>query len=156
MLIVASLPTYSQREYEATVSTSTWPSQQYWVKSEQSICNCWESNPFSKLLQQDLAGDAGINIGQDLANGRTILQVKESVQTAFVKSTVYFKTLNLKAITESEKYTPSTLMAALGGSLSLYLGVAIIMCFELIELAADVCLAVWRHITRGPIKDDYY
>jgi len=37
------------------------------------------------------------------------------------------------------------LLASLGGALSLYLGVAIIMVFELVELAVDLVLNVWNY-----------
>ncbi len=33
-------------------------------------------------------------------------------------------------------------MAAVGGALSLYLGIALILCFELIELAFEIAMAL--------------
>ncbi len=35
-------------------------------------------------------------------------------------------------------------MSSLGGALSLYLGVAIILLFELIELGVQITLNIWR------------
>ena len=39
-------------------------------------------------------------------------------------------------------------MSSLGGALSLYLGIAIIMCVELLELIFDLIINVWRHLAR--------
>jgi len=37
----------------------------------------------------------------------------------------------------------STLLSSLGGALSLYLGMAVVLLFELIELFADIMLALF-------------
>lgn len=42
-------------------------------------------------------------------------------------------------------------MSALGGALSLYLGVAIILIFELFEMAAKIFMNVWKYLT-APTK----
>ena len=40
-------------------------------------------------------------------------------------------------------------MSNLGGALSLYMGVTLIMTFELVELAIDMFLNVWAHLMGG-------
>ncbi len=45
---------------------------------------------------------------------------------------------------EEAKYSFDSAFAALGGSLSLYLGIAIIMCFELLELGYDITAAILK------------
>ena len=38
-----------------------------------------------------------------------------------------------------------SLLGSLGGALSLYLGCALVMIFELLELGIDIGLNLWRH-----------
>ena len=40
------------------------------------------------------------------------------------------------------------MVSNLGGALSLYLGIAIIMCFELLELTFDLFINVWNHLAK--------
>lgn len=37
----------------------------------------------------------------------------------------------------------------MGGALSLYLGIAIVMCFEILELGVDIVLNVWVYLNSG-------
>ena len=39
---------------------------------------------------------------------------------------------------------PTSLVSALGGAFSLYLGIAIILLFELLELAVQITLKLWK------------
>ena len=41
-------------------------------------------------------------------------------------------------------FQPSSLVSALGGAFSLYLGIAIILLFELLELAVQIIVKSWR------------
>ena len=43
----------------------------------------------------------------------------------------------------------SSLVSSLGGALSLYLGIAIIMCVELLELIFDLIINVWCHLAKN-------
>ncbi|XP_043244057.1 uncharacterized protein LOC122392822 [Amphibalanus amphitrite] len=56
---------------------------------------------------------------------------------------VFFKTLNTAALTQSEFYTYSSFFSSLGGAMSLYLGISIIMVAEILEF---LCLLVWNLI----------
>ena len=46
-------------------------------------------------------------------------------------------------------FQPETIVSGFGGALSLYLGVAIILLFELIELTCFVAVRVWKHVNGG-------
>ncbi len=50
----------------------------------------------------------------------------------------------------------NTLVSSLGGAMSLYLGMAVVMLFEVLELAADVAGILWEHFGGGGgnIKND--
>ena len=45
-------------------------------------------------------------------------------------------------------FQPDSFTAALGGGLSLFLGVALILLFEIVELGYDVFMAVWKHTNK--------
>lgn len=42
-----------------------------------------------------------------------------------------------------------SLISSLGGALGLYVGIALIMIFELLELLVDIILAIWRYYNAG-------
>ena len=48
------------------------------------------------------------------------------------------------AVLDDDLFQPSSLVSALGGAFSLYLGIAIILLFELIELAVQIIFKLWR------------
>ncbi|XP_043237540.1 amiloride-sensitive sodium channel subunit beta-like [Amphibalanus amphitrite] len=64
----------------------------------------------------------------------TTAEIAEAWGSEFVKLNVYFRDLNIASITESATYTYSTFISSLGGALSLYLGIALILLVELAEL----------------------
>lgn len=91
-----------------------------------------------------LAIDLGIGKDElyDVAQSSTI---KGSIQRDYLSAKVYYKTLDVKLIVESPKYSTEGLVAALGGAMSLYLGIAIIMIFELFEMSAIIFGKIWGH-----------
>ena len=82
--------------------------------------------------------------------------------TSSYRAEIYYQTLNIQTITQKEKYDvriflwflyqallnfilqAQGIVAALGGALSLYLGIAIAMVFEFIELIFDIMSVVLR------------
>ncbi len=76
-------------------------------------------------------------------------KLKSEIQGNYMKIDVYFQTLNVREIVQKKKYSADTFTAALGGGLSLYLGVALILLFEIVELGYDVFIAVWNHINKS-------
>ena len=64
---------------------------------------------------------------------------------------IFFQSLNIRNIKESVKYDLITSIYAIGGAVSLYLGISIAMIFEVFELAIDwlinlflYCSGRWR------------
>ena len=51
----------------------------------------------------------------------------------------------------SDSQTPG-LISALGGSLGLFTGIAIIMIFEMLELSWDIFYNIWTYMTAGGPK----
>ena len=43
----------------------------------------------------------------------------------------------------------NALLSSLGGALSLYLGMAVVLLFEVLELLLDLVLNAWRHLNGG-------
>ena len=58
---------------------------------------------------------------------------------------VYFQSLNVRQIEEDPTYGPIQLIYALGGALSLYLGISLSMIFEVIELLFDICINLFTY-----------
>lgn len=69
------------------VTTSTWPSQQYWP---------------------DLALELGYDAATVLADGPEAAGIRESIQQEFVKADIYFQTLNIQTIEQTAKYAVSS------------------------------------------------
>ena len=79
---------------------------------------------------QDLAAKLyGYRRGDNSGLGKNLLQVN-----------VYFSTLNINRVTESVTYSTNTMIYAFGGAMSLYLGISLVMVFEVIEWLIDTLL----------------
>lgn len=62
-------------------------------------------------------------------------EIKNLVQRDLLKINVYFKTLSVRVVEETAKYDLAGIMAAVGGATGLYLGVALVALFEVVEVA---------------------
>jgi len=105
-----------ERQFLTRVTTSTWPSGQY-----------WQSLALEFFDKDDLKGRPDI--------------IKQKIQEDFTRAEIYYQTMNVVTIQQDPKYTLQSLFGALGGGLSLYLGCAVVMIFEVIELLVDLVLA---------------
>ena len=100
-------------DYEMYLSNSNWPSKQY------------EATAASLYGYENVPADV-----PGLADN-------------LLQANVYFKTLNVKRVGESAVYDSlfsSTFVAALGGALSLFLGISLSMVFEVFEFVIDLML----------------
>ena len=91
--------------------------------------------------------------------------MRQGIIREYVMADLYYQTLNVKTVEEEPVYTvmrlviiiflvlvvyhgdifqTSSLVSALGGAFSLYLGIAIILLFELLELAVQITLKLWK------------
>ena len=52
-------------------------------------------------------------------------------------------------------FQPDSLVSNVGGALSLYLGIAIIMAFELVELFWDILVALFSHCANSKPKKQF-
>ena len=66
----------------------------------------------------------------------------DKVKQNLMQVNVYFKTLNTHMVTESEYYDINTMIYAFGGALSLYLGISLVMVFEIFEWIIDTFLSL--------------
>jgi len=74
------------------------------------------------------------------------------IQEDFTRAEIYYQTMNVVTIKQDPKYTLQSLFGALGGGLSLYLGCAVVMLFEVIELLIDLTFAFVCGSTDGKAK----
>lgn len=68
----------------------------------------------------------------------------EEVKDDYLRLDVYFMSLNVKTITETARYTVTTFISAIGGSLGVWVGFSVCMLFELLELAVDLGISCFK------------
>lgn len=112
-------------DFTTSVTTSTWPSNQYWFIVAKDLGSTLEEEDIMKPSSQ---------------------KVKSQIQEDYTKVDVYFQTLNVKAIVQSPVVPDEALISNLGGAFSLYLGVALIMAFEVVEFLWDVATAIMQYL----------
>ena len=71
-------------------------------------------------------------------NGSTTLSA--DVANNLLQINIYFTTLNIHTIQESITYEWNTIIYALGGAMSLYLGISLVMIFEVFEWLIDTMI----------------
>ncbi len=121
----------AETHYTSALTTSRWPSNQYW---------------------RTLARELQMN-EEWLYNEYYYESIQNLIQEDYLKIDIYFQTLNVRKVMQEAKYTGESLFAALGGALSFYLGVAIVLFFEIVELAVFIVLNVWAGKTGDPATD---
>ena len=122
-----------EAQFSSSVTVSTWPSNQYWE-------NLALANNYSRE--------------EITARGPKAAEIRTELQQDYVKADVYYQSLNVQIIRQTPKYTDEGFFAGLGGALSLYLGMAIIMIFELLELFYDLFINIWNSGRRKPLALD--
>ena len=65
----------------------------------------------------------------------------EEVKDDYLKLDVFFMSLNVKTVTETARYTLTTFISAIGGSLGVWVGFSVCMMFEVVELLVDLCIS---------------
>ena len=77
-----------------------------------------------------------------------LAETKTLIQEDYTRADVYYQTLNVQSIEQNEAYPGSDLVPGLGGALSLYLGIAIVMAFEVLELIWDLITNIFKHLSK--------
>ena len=67
-----------------------------------------------------------------------------SVKENLLKLNVYYNSLNVRTVKEDIKYDLITTIYALGGAISLYLGISLAMVFEVLEFFIDTAVKLLR------------
>jgi len=76
-----------------------------------------------------------------------------ALPTNIMEIKVFFKTLNTATLVQSPQYSDFSLLSSLGGSLSLYLGISLVMLAELVEFLLMVVYNLCRY-SRGKYGAD--
>nr|XP_006813343.1 PREDICTED: degenerin mec-10-like [Saccoglossus kowalevskii] len=114
-----------QRLYEATVSNVVWPNEQYKSALTEELFK------FSDDVKQKL-NDNNNFISENM-----------------VKIDIYYNELNYEYIQEQIAYDNGDVVSDLGGQVGLWLGVSVITCCEFIEFMIDVCILLWKKLTKA-------
>ena len=153
--------------YELSITQSAWPAKQYEVKAvcsefiyEEKLCD-----NILTLLQKMAMAAYGFTSGDtgDTSLSRNLLKIQ-----------VYFTSLNVETIAESPTYQvliyhrimknlnhdklkiiqwdDGSYISAMGGAISLYLGISIAMVFEVIELIIDFFINCFMPRNNNPRK----
>ncbi|XP_023716562.1 amiloride-sensitive sodium channel subunit beta-like isoform X1 [Cryptotermes secundus] len=102
--------------YETKISTAMWPTDNYW-------CNL--ASKYSLIEECEIADHE--------YGGRSHHQDKLKIQNNLLKIDVYFENLRVKSVEQSPTYKVQTFVGSLGGALSLYLGITLLMLVEVME-----------------------
>ncbi len=66
--------------------------------------------------------------------GEIFERIQSNVQGTMLKLRVYYETKSIEDIVESKKYNFSSMVSAIGGAISLYLGASVVAVFELADV----------------------
>ncbi|CAG0887660.1 unnamed protein product [Darwinula stevensoni] len=99
-------------DFEASATSSTWPADSY-------------LNQIAYLYLHEGENSTDVTISK---------AERQQIKDEFIKLDIYFKSLNMHTVGESAKYDVPNLIASLGGAMGLYLGIALVMAFEILEL----------------------
>ena len=75
----------NERIFHSTISSSTWPSNQYWLELARS------TNMYS---------DSDLNAPEPPRQA----EIQREIQQDYTRAEIYYQTLNIQTITQSEKY----------------------------------------------------
>ena len=94
-----------QTSYNTAVTTSTWPSDQYWVRHPELSSFTWSLiNGIFLALKRDIALELGHP--KDLLEDADLgAEIKTDIQSDYAKANIYIRTLDVQSIKESPKYT---------------------------------------------------
>ena len=93
-----------------------------------------------KYIFKDLAQKTyGFEV-QSGDNSTSKEEMQASMKENLLKVNVYFKTMDSRKITESATYDLNSMLYAIGGAISLFLGISLSMIFEVIELVINLAL----------------
>ena len=99
----------AETDFSAIVTTSTWPSNQYWVTISFEFKYSFNLLDIFKILQYDLAIDLGYSRSELEGNPIKQAEAKIKVQQDYARVDVYFQTLNVKSIVQTPTYPVSNI-----------------------------------------------
>ena len=88
-------------------------------------------------------GNSGTNSGPDM---------QDYIQQNLLKVDVYLKSMETRTVVESPTYEFNSMLYALGGAISLFLGISLSMIFEVLELLIDIFLNMAMAFSSAPVR----
>ena len=78
--------------------------------------------------------------GFEVISGKNTSQeeMQDSMKENLLKVNVYFKTMDSRLVEESATYDTTSILYAVGGAISLWLGISLSMIFEVFELLINL------------------
>ncbi|XP_046998361.1 degenerin unc-8-like [Schistocerca americana] len=117
--------------YQTSISTAIWPTDSTWctvAKRFTLVDNC----------ENVTEGNHGAKFHPE----------KQIIKDNALKIDVYFENLRVQQTVQTAAYEPQAFVASLGGALSLYLGISLLMLVEVVELIIRVISDLYNHFRK--------
>ncbi|XP_060082850.1 amiloride-sensitive sodium channel subunit beta-like [Ylistrum balloti] len=108
----------SEQVFVKSISTRQWPSEDYAVALEQSICE-------KPRLADECTKLRSLN--------------KRQLSLNFLKLDIYYESLNYELVEETPEIEDAQFASDVGGALGLWIGLSILSLFELVQLFVECC-----------------
>ena len=90
----------SETDFTAVISSSTWPSNQYWVCFNNIKIDSYFMIELSNLIMYSLQYDMAIGLNPNL-DKQNLIKERVKIQQDYARVDIYYQTLNLKSIKQS-------------------------------------------------------
>ncbi|XP_049786002.1 uncharacterized protein LOC126188440 [Schistocerca cancellata] len=117
--------------YQTSISTAIWPTDSTW---------CTVAKRFTLVGNCDNVTEGN--------HGAKLHPEKQIIKDNALKIDVYFENLRVQQTVQTAAYEPQAFVASLGGALSLYLGISLLMLVEVVELIIRVISDLYNHFRK--------
>ena len=102
--------------------------------------------------QKSNSGSASAKTGGKASGGTSGPDIQDYIQQNLLKVDVYLKSMETRTVVESPTYEFNSMLYALGGAISLFLGISLSMIFEVLELLIDIFLNMAMAFSSAPVR----
>ena len=102
--------------------------------------------------QNSNSGSTSAKTGGKASGGTSGPDMQDYIQQNLLKVDVYLKSMETRTVVESPTYEFNSMLYALCGSISLFLGISLSMIFEVLELLIDIFLNMAMALSSAPAR----
>ena len=102
--------------------------------------------------QNSNSGSTSAKTGGKASGGTSGPDIQDYIQQNLLKVDVYLKSIESRTVVESPTYEFNSMLYALGGAISLFLGISLSMIFEVLELLIDIFLNMAMAFSSAPAR----